>query len=895
MEFAARTKSSKKNASGKPFSFLTKTEKLDFNKYSFTLTAPELEEPLEHQFTLMNFVWATTNYEPFIKRLVDYFQLVPTAPSAIPADFAKKLASADSHVLITESERVGKALTANPLDAGLHEQAALLQATYGLIDFAGGFGDTRLPLHRISAHLSIAKVLSNDELSMTGQVAEIALECLACRDGVAKDRATALLQTETDPTIRSWLRAITIRATGDYRMFDKANHTELEALEYGLRAGVLPAVYNLRFIQQNYPTYPVRWLRIISLGPLTADTEKQILDKFTKAEIADFLSDYNFSNHRNLTDISTIKGELDKFATRCLVKVDGKEQLMPISWEDVAAYHCRQIIWATLTEINTFDHIVPRNYFAYKAIYESYNEFSNLTLWHFVLRNTRLGNIPHKNFFARTQDAMINHPELVSQSSWLMTNYRADEELHRGNIIPAEKFFNPSMPFGTAYWYDSRKRLSNCAPTLDGLEEMRLWAPCDSTVCADFGFKKYGLHPTAAQWTEAYGPQAEFNPKAMITIASANVGTPEKCISDLKKLAAIDPTTFFSLAQYCRIIGRTKEAVAFAEEGVGKSPDERITINCTVWLMNYYLDHGMMDKADKLMKHLGAHVIRNFLVQKSAIAEKRGDLLKAEELLDGIHSRFKINEDLCAFLIRNKDKNVKFNNDLKKTLARFYPNGMPVMRVSDFKGNPQRGVIVHNADWMEPNSPITNESVIVAVNGIPVEDVDQMHLVTRLTDKDSASVIFWDGTTFREAEKKFGFTKDFHLDYSNYLGSRSRSIRKMAGVAPYVGDRSLAAITPDCFGANRCGILGFKYDGYRVLTKVFEGFGAHQAGLKVGDRIIAVDKVPVHDLSDREVEYLTKGLIGTLVTMTVSRDGRQFDVIMKRQHSTSDEDLNRDN
>ncbi len=112
-------------------------------------------------------------------------------------------------------------------------------------------------------------------------LAEIALECLACRDGIALQSKT-LLQKQDDLTVQSWLRAISIRASGDYRMFNEKEHSELEAILFGLRSVARASNYNFSYIQQHYPTFPLRWLRILSLGNLEYETRHSLIDRLIK-------------------------------------------------------------------------------------------------------------------------------------------------------------------------------------------------------------------------------------------------------------------------------------------------------------------------------------------------------------------------------------------------------------------------------------------------------------------------------------------------------------------------------------------------------------------------------------------------------------------------------------
>ena len=57
-----------------------------------------------------------------------------------------------------------------------------------------------------------------------------------------------------------------------------------------------------------------------------------------------------------------------------------------------------------------------------------------------------------------------------------------------------------------------------------------------------------------------------------------------------------------------------------------------------------------------------------------------------------------------------------------------------------------------------------------------------------------------------------------------------------------------------------------------IIVNVYEGGTGHQAGLKEGDAIIAVDGVPVDGLScDYVVNNLLRGKVGSVVTLEIKR------------------------
>jgi len=69
------------------------------------------------------------------------------------------------------------------------------------------------------------------------------------------------------------------------------------------------------------------------------------------------------------------------------------------------------------------------------------------------------------------------------------------------------------------------------------------------------------------------------------------------------------------------------------------------------------------------------------------------------------------------------------------------------------------------------------------------------------------------------------------------------------------------------------GALIQKQGDYVVITEPYEGFPAQKAGLKAGDKIIAVDGESAKDKSTKDVSEKLKGIPGTPLTITIERFG----------------------
>ena len=81
------------------------------------------------------------------------------------------------------------------------------------------------------------------------------------------------------------------------------------------------------------------------------------------------------------------------------------------------------------------------------------------------------------------------------------------------------------------------------------------------------------------------------------------------------------------------------------------------------------------------------------------------------------------------------------------------------------------------------------------------------------------------------------------------------------------------------------GTLISKRKDHVLITEVYEGFGAHQAGLMAGDKVYKVDGISINSKSNDEVSEALKGQAGTFVTLTIQRENEEKmrDIKIERQ------------
>jgi carboxyl-terminal processing protease len=70
---------------------------------------------------------------------------------------------------------------------------------------------------------------------------------------------------------------------------------------------------------------------------------------------------------------------------------------------------------------------------------------------------------------------------------------------------------------------------------------------------------------------------------------------------------------------------------------------------------------------------------------------------------------------------------------------------------------------------------------------------------------------------------------------------------------------------------------------YVVITEVYKGYPADRAGIKAGDLLKKVDGVPLKGISSDKVSEKLKGNPGTDITVSVERNGKESEYMMKRE------------
>jgi hypothetical protein len=735
--------------------FQTTTVDQKANKYRFDLVLPSTQQPITHEFVLEHFAWSPADYKPFAQKLMGALNLQPDTVSKAPDDFYKILANAEMSDLFAQNERISEALSAKPLDAGLHEQAALEQAVFDMLELAGNFCDTRSPLNRICAHLSIAEALEgNDNLTLPGKIAEIALESMSCRDAVSVTKNDDLAKSQTDETLKSILRALKIRSTFDYRLFDEKNQTQLEASQFGMRYGNLQSANKtLSYIESHKCTPKVRWMRIACCGGSSVETGHIVDSQLLPAELQDFADDYKIFNKSPIEQGKLIT-ELNKISTRCLRNDKGNTRLVVLSWDDVAACHARHVINAIYLAHDFYEHRYGVKEMADKVVESATKTLGDMTL--FPLSLMDIDDTPEhqeikQRFFAGIEKLALEHPEQIPAYPWIRSS--AIATWSKPSVVlqlQPELWFEPPYPAGTAYYFIHRLALSTCKPDLNELTRLRALCPFDEGLCWQWITKKYGENPTGAQLREGYGKLIDYDIHVMHYCAEGDWNDPQKYEAVVEKIAEFSPAHYLVLGGYCAQHNEPEKAKKYYSLGLEKGEDAVGVANGSAWLTNYLYDNGEKSKALEIAKSAAEVYSHSGLTCLGDLYDRMGELTKAEETYKAINERYDSDGDLVGFYLRNASKSKHFSDEAARLVKVDFPNGLQRLDSSKLAGPPKHGVTINSAERYPESLGLKEKCVIVGLNGYKVDNKKQYFAVRCMTLDPNIKATFWNGKQYKD-------------------------------------------------------------------------------------------------------------------------------------------------
>lgn len=724
----------------------TKTENATTGLYSYSAKIAKDNSNFACKLRLIDYVWSPLSYEPFAEQILQTLNLQSSPSSEHPEQFLENISKADFKYLFLENERISKSINQNPLDASLHEQAALLLGIFTSLEVSGSFIDNRPTLNRMCAHLTLAKALNKKQFSNVGQMANAILESLSCRKSIAYKIVKKLESETTNKQEKSILRAIEMRINHDPRSYRNAESTPLEDITFAqffIQSRTIDEAMK-RFVKDNVPLTQ-QWRRLLAAGEKRVASGSLLQAKMISSEIADFLSCRN--EYKNVLDsnFASCCDELNELPAGCLSNQKESAKLNVLSWENVCSTFNRQLANAIFKEYGYYRWMYSDLDMAKRVKDDVYKQFATIAYFPFAAERLSMTADEKENVYDAIKKFLVLRPEAVSSQIWKLSVEMAAKG---GNMLapPPEAWFEPAMPIGTVF--TERTAHKNCQKTLAYIEELRRLSPFDPYLSVAWLREKYGEFPTAEQYRQAFGSLADYDVQAMRCVCRGEIHNPERFLTIGEKIAKADPLIYFDMADYCVINHLPKKAAEFYEKAFKNSTSQILTSNRSDWMVQHLYNSGEKAAAERLAKSAAAVYSRAGLQTLARFYERENRLNDAEKQYQMILERYKNSAPLLSFYLRFKDKEPKFAQNAAGLITKKFPTGLEKISLTNLSKEPDKGLIVQGTWWIS-DSPLKLNTVIVGINGYAVTSVDQYDVLKELSEQNLCSVIYWDGKQYK--------------------------------------------------------------------------------------------------------------------------------------------------
>ncbi len=656
---------------------------------SYAIRAKFPEGHVEATLQWKDFIWSPAEYAPWVEKMLATLKLAPATPATNETAILEALTSPTPQKLREESKRLSEALTQSPLNAGLHDQAALVTAAFALREAASYFSDTRREICRIAAHLAIARTLQPHSTSPVHQFAEAALETLAGREAIALTQL-AELEGDKTPGAAAWVRALRLRNSTDWRQA-APEPTLFEEREIFLaRTRDVGNDFAVQWLGSRQAALVDDWRRIVLEDRFSVERGHQHASDSVAQEMNSLQADWAMFFGGKLPDGDLAKA-FDAPPARSVTKgADGREVISVLGWDLWSAQHERHLCQSVHVTIVFLRDLwgVPQYRDMQLFVQKT---FAGLRLFPTVERDLTEDPGDAPKISQRVAQLLADHPIAVPPAVW--GRLRLPTEAFPALAIGApEGWLAPPLPFGTTYDICFRQESIH----LPGASDTAWWdrlvriAPHNYDVLATMLWTRHG-NKTPVEIAEAtYAPIKDFNLGALRKMAKAEEGHSPQYLDTMQRICALNPEHYFELGDYYRSQNQPEPAAAAYLKGVELSPDRVMVSNSCDWLVEYLDDHGQSAKAFSIAGTAAAVYSAAGLETMAKLSEKHGRFEEAEDYFKKIADRVRRQSATRSFLrppekLHRRAGRLRRNREKKGFL-----NSLTKVTLADFKGTAGR-------------------------------------------------------------------------------------------------------------------------------------------------------------------------------------------------------------
>ncbi len=757
--------------------------------FKVTAILPELDEAVELTIDLDGnnlHIWSPENYWGWTRTLIDLLlsdrQAAETDPE-IYFPFYRNLLTPTSEVIAQENRSLSRILAKDILNANANDAAALLLGVLSLREAAGTFSDIRTNLNRMTAHLAISNAIRpmkrNDVIRAMAQIIQAVL---INHQTAAIEKLTAFealhRQSAYQAIHRAWCDALRTRVTADWRVL-KAKPT----------LSLLEKIELFRAINQSISTeQAVAWVR--------SSEDHRIPFNDAARVVAE--SDYGVSiGHLFLKN--SVAAEFQEIAflvedPAALVDKEGLVEFLNNELKTAVSGHRNgglavkvipKGLWGGFCQRHLL-HRMTSEYNFYRNVYgdreradsfkggviQKFSSLSGFPIFSRILT-------PSASHTPTEQERLLavlkNKPELLTRGCWSRM-YNQDIAFQKRKIIgEIDAWFFPKIPPGTLYGLDlkvlERYFQNNSPKSREVVKDIVTRVPYDLDCISFYIYKVMAYRLQTDDLNALYGPLLEFNATVMRHMAAwyKSEEQPDKSIAIYERLCTLEPDNYFILGAYLVDLGRKVEAAQAYQKGWDLSGDSVSAANNSEWLVNHYYENGEKQKAMEIAGRAAKVYSYTGLWVMADLLEKMDNLEAAEEYYSKIRQRYEDPGVLVGFFRRHRDES-NYKNKYDHLMAQLFPDAMVTVVLEDFTVPPKSGVKFRNTNRTMREFGLKTGDVIVAMDGIKIDNCDQYRAIVNDADNPEFSVIVWRNNSYERLKANLT-RRYFNWQMENHSGA----------------------------------------------------------------------------------------------------------------------------
>jgi hypothetical protein len=610
----------------------------------FDLVMPDRRH---QRLDLADFLWAPSNYVALARessRTVERDDAVSSANELL-----SRLTTPRIEMLLEANDEISRALAANR--PGAHDDAALLLAAFAFREAAGPFSDTRPALCAITAHLAMARA-RGDTAGRNARAAELALLVLTGREDDAVRRLAEWENTAGKGSAeRSWIGALRLRATGDWRALqDPAHASLLERLAYVRAVSErLGANRAMDFLDDSHPEDVADWTRLMTSGGMTVEAGDAMSAPAVVEELGEARRAWAalHPGAPGLSEAAAIVAALNETVPA--------GRATAISWPMFAASYQRHLAMSLVAAINHLGDMLGLKERARELARSAEAGFGKLSLYPLIKRYSAVDEAQYWEAMKAAATLWSEHPELVTSANWTILSERWESARIPENVPVAQAWFRPLTPLGTAY--DAAHRIFTVKRSLimlsSDLDRLRKLAPSATAVLFQLPRLRPAGKPPLARLQAEAGALAEYDLEVMRWLAPAAEPDVPAYRQIGRQMCELDANECGALAAYLADHDFDEEAAQVYQRLADRARD-RVGMSTQIdWLVRYYERHGQPDRATALADKAADVYSYLGLTTKACLLEGRRRYDEAERLFKAAFERYSREPvDLAAFYLR---------------------------------------------------------------------------------------------------------------------------------------------------------------------------------------------------------------------------------------------------